>query len=522
MARLDRSHEVGENVGSSELRRMFCQVLLLFTGLLALPALAAKWDIVTDLSVEEMYTDNLRLAPNSTKESEWITQLRPSIAIRADGPGLRFMANYSPQLVYYAQSNADTKVFHDGAASLNAELIDQRLFVDAGARVSYANVSVQGPVTESNVNPTGNRARVETFFVSPVLVQNFGSAARAEARFTFSAANSNDPGSTQDSTANAVNLLLASGPAYRVLTGDISYFKQRIDYDDPLTSSVDSDVILANARQLIRPTVGLLVQGGYEEYDYGAAGLASDNGSRWAVGLDWLPSPRTRLAALAGRRFFGDAYQLDFRHRTRRTTLSASYTEDVTTTRSNYFAPTANTTAGYLDPLHCAQASDQVACKREVGSVISQRGLPITLGGPINSFTNRPLLEKRWLAAIAVEGVRNIVIANVFTLDRTPLPGAVFLPGPSTVEESSDEIGTSLAWNLRMSARDTWNLGAAYTRRKFPGREDDLTSVSMGLTRQFQPRFSGSLSYRRLQNDSNLSTSEYTENAVIGTVQIRF
>ena len=44
----------------------------------------------------------------------------------------------------------------------------------------------------------------------------------------------------------------------------------------------------------------------------------------------------------------------------------------------------------------------------------------------------------------------------------------------------------------------------------------------MGLTRQFQPRLSGSLNYRLQQNDSNFVGSDYTENAVFATLRMRF
>ncbi len=86
------------------------------------------------------------------------------------------------------------------------------------------------------------------------------------------------------------------------------------------------------------------------------------------------------------------------------------------------------------------------------------------------------------------------------------------------------QTGTSVLWNWRMTAQNAWNLGAAYSRNESPdtGRIDNLTYVGMGLTRQFQPRLSGSLNYRRQQNDSNQSASSYTENAVFATLQMKF
>ena len=81
-----------------------------------------------------------------------------------------------------------------------------------------------------------------------------------------------------------------------------------------------------------------------------------------------------------------------------------------------------------------------------------------------------------------------------------------------------------MLWNLRVTAQNLWNLRAGYTRNEFPGtgQIDNIAYVVMGLNRQFQPRLSGSLDYRRQQNDSNFVGSEYTENAVFATIQMRF
>jgi uncharacterized protein (PEP-CTERM system associated) len=67
-------------------------------------------------------------------------------------------------------------------------------------------------------------------------------------------------------------------------------------------------------------------------------------------------------------------------------------------------------------------------------------------------------------------------------------------------------------------------MGVAFSRDEFPdtGRTDDLTFFWMGLSRQIQPRVSGSLDYRRSQNDSNQSASNYAENSVTAVLQMRF
>jgi len=486
-------------------------------ALLASHAWPARWDIVPSLSVGETYTDNLSLTPDASKRSDWVTQVTPGISIAATGARLRFNASYAPEVTYYARGQKDDQVYQRLNATGNAELAKQLLFVDAGASVDQYNVSLQGPLTTSNVNTTGNRTTVGTVFASPYLRHNVGSDVQAEARFTYSVVNSDDQSSLLNSVADRINLQLASGPAYKLLTWGLAYRKENIDYESG--QDTDIEVITLNARRLITPTVGLLAQGGYEYYKSGV--IAPTEGPSWSAGLDWAPTPRTRFAATAGQRFFGDAYTFDFRHSTRLTTWSAGYNQNVTTTRSEFLIPATTSTAGYLDTLFSSRFPDPVARQKAVDEFIARTGLPPSLSAPINVFSTQLFLEKRWNASAGILGARNVLIANVFGLTSDGLAGDLVLP---TAPNTSIQTGTSLLWNWRMTARNAWNLAGSYSRNESPntGQIDNLTYVGMGLTRQFQPRLSGSLNYRRQQNDSNFSASDYTENAVLATLQMRF
>ena len=53
----------------------------------------------------------------------------------AAGTGLAFKAFYAPEVTYYAQNQADNQVFQRGNAFAVAELADNLLFIDAGAKV---------------------------------------------------------------------------------------------------------------------------------------------------------------------------------------------------------------------------------------------------------------------------------------------------------------------------------------------------------------------------------------------------
>jgi len=499
------------------------QISLLVAALFVLsafPAWPAKWDIVPTLSLEETYTDNLTLAPSGSERSDWVTQVIPEILITGAGTGLRFDLRYAPEITYYARGEADDKIYQRGQAFGRAELIDKLFFFDAGASVNQYNISVADSVATSNVNVTGNRATVGTFFASPYLLHDFGTIARAEARYVYSWTDSNDPTSSQDSTADSINLRLASGSAYRVLSGDLSYRKATVDYDSQ--PDFDSEITLANVRRLITPAVGLLGQVGYEDYKNGTQ---EADGSRWAVGFDWTPSPRTSLAATAGDRFFGGAYYADFRHRTRIANWSASYIQDVTTTRTEFFSPAIGSTSGYLNQLYSSRITDETARQTAVDSIMSQRGLSPNIGAPVNFFSAQPFLQKRLQVSAAGQGVRNIIVGNIFTESRRVVPGFA-QPGTGDLSVSSkiDQIGTSVLWNLEVSARDSWNLGAEFTRNKFSDtdRTDDRTTVGLGFIRKFQQRTFGSLIYRLRNNDSNQVGSSYTENSVEARLTLSF
>jgi len=357
--------------------------------------------------------------------------------------------------------------------------------------------------------------------VSPYLLRDFGSAVRAEARFTYSVANSDNTSFLSDSAANRVNLRLASGPAYKLLTWNLDYRRETINYES--LPDIGTEVTAANARRLITPTVGLLAKVGYE--NYGFPGIGSGlKGPTWSTGLDWTPTPRTRVAATAGERFYGKTYNIDFGHRTRLTTWSAGYSEDITSTRSEFFIPATTSTAGYLDTLFLTQFPDPVARRQAIEEFIARTGLAPSLSAPVNFFSNQLFLVKRSQASTSLLGVRNVLVANVFTETRKVFGLVTLGVGDFALSNTIRQIGTSFLWNWRVTARTAWNLGAVYTRREFPdiARADDLTEIRMGLSRQFPSRLSGSLNYRRRQNNSNQSAFSYTENAVFATLQKRF
>lgn len=480
------------------------------------------WEVLPTLGVEETYTDNVRLGPAGSARSDWVTEVRPGLGVSHNGARARFQARYAADLVYRAQEGS-TDVFHYLDATGNAELARQLLFIDGRASVTQQNISLLGPQAQSNVSNTANRATIRTLLVSPYLRHNFGYQAQGEARFTYSTVGVNGTGSTfANSEANRIDLRLTSGPAYKLLTWNLAYNKEHVDYTQ-INQSIDAEMISGSARRLVTPTLGLRATAGYEDNKYLTFGQAP-KGAFWSVGPEWTPSPRTRVAATAGRRYFGPTHSLDFSHRTRLTTWSAQYSEDITTARGQALIPTTGDTATALDALFLSRIPDPVARQAAVASFISQTGLPPSLNVPLNFLTTTPFLVKRWVASFGIIGARNTVLANVFKETREALSPSQLGAGDFGASSNTKQTGTSLLWTLRITPRTSSNATVGYARNELPGaaRQDDLTFIRLGLIRQLQPKVSGSLNFRRLQNASSQPAFDYKENALSVALNIRF
>ena len=311
--------------------------LPLSSALIVHPAVAAKWDIVPALGIQETYTDNLRLT-STAKQSDWATILTPGVAISGVGPRLRVNLAYSLQAISHTADGADSAINHNLFGTAAAELLEKLAYLDARASISQVNTSVLAPQAVSNVNITGNRTTAKTFLLSPYLLRTIGNDAQAEARYTYSAVDT-DNGALSRTDSNRLDLRLASGPSYKLYTWNIAAHKEKIT--GSRTADTEFASVAATARRLITYNLYLTSSVGYDENDYVSIGGTPNSGVSWTTGIDWTPTPRTHLAATLGKRYYGDSYSLDFSHRTRLTIWRARYSDEVTTTRSQLLVPSS-------------------------------------------------------------------------------------------------------------------------------------------------------------------------------------
>lgn len=499
--------------------------------LLSLQAGAVDWTIVPTLELKETFSDNVRLS-DANEESDFITQVNPGIAVTGLGPRLRFNTRYVMQNLFYAKEHGRNATNHQLNANGNVELLSDLLFLDAKAAIRQKNISSFGPQSADNTNITNNRTNVETYSFSPYLLHHFRDIADAELRYTHDAVSTSGSGSAvatgfSNSQSDRILMKLTSGDDFKILGWGLNYSKQRIDFDSGQT--VNQVSYGGNVFYRLTPQFKLLANGGYESNDY--LSITGDSaGSFWKAGFAWTPSVRTNIEAQAGRRYFGDSYSFKANHRSRRTAWNVSYSEGVTTTRSQFLIPATIDTAAFFDQLWTSVIPDPIVRQQVIEAFISQNGLPDSLADSVNFLTNRFFLQKRFQASVSITGARNTAVLSLFDLRReaqTAQSADSALLGPSDLSLNNDtkQQGIHALWTRKLSPRTNANLSLVLTKTHSltTGREDEEKTLRLGITKELRSNVKGGVELRRKDRDSNQDNgNEYTENAITASLRVSF
>jgi uncharacterized protein (PEP-CTERM system associated) len=508
-------------------RRSAAVVPAALAALLAVPGARAEWKFTPTLDLRETYTDNVALSREALARSRLVSELTPGFALLNQGPRLKLSANY--QLHYYAFDDNDVEgVRHAQSqlrASARATVIDDLLFLDTDGAIGQQAVSAFGPQANGNGYANTNRANVKTWRISPYLLHRFGASATASVRYSHDSVDAGRIG-FGDSTSDVLVMNLNSGRNFRRVGWGLQYSQQRLDDSVAPTSSVK--MLSANARYRIGEEFNLTASAGYDEYDYAANGDAP-RGRFWQGGIEWTPSSRTSLVAGAGKRYYGNTYNLQALHRSRRSVWSINYSDSVTTTRSQLLLPATIDTASMLDRLFTAQIADPVARAQAVEAYIRATGLPAALADSINYFSNRYILQKQFQASAAFNTARTTLILSAFDSRREGLSliqTDSLLTGPASARLNDDtsQRGGSALWNMRLSSRSAIN--ASWTNSRIESRSTGVSSKNaawrLAMTRQFSPKVRGAFEARRVSGTTADQVASYRENALSASLSLQF
>jgi hypothetical protein len=485
-----------------------CLSLCVVGCYLPLSSLAAEVTTSASVAPGITYTDNVCLS-NNNKRDAWVGMVTPSGSIKSVGRKARFSVNGSVQFNTLTDSQLKDNDCSGGSlgsreqfaprisANGSAILIDDWLKFNASGRANQNEVSPFIGGGGDSLDGNGNTNTYYRYTLNPVLSRRLKDFATYNLEYNY-----NDVINTQDavsdSTSDGWSTNLQSGSAFRISWNLFGNYRKVSYSDDDLFSiegvpdepREDSELKSAGLQLGYQINREWQVNGsaGYEWNDFQTVNDEDTDGQTWDLGVRWTPSARTSVDIGMGDRFFGKTPRLSISHTHKRNVFTASYNKTITfgrdiLTEGNDF----NQNIGNFSSLN--SQSPIIDERFTVGYTYAGRRARINFIGSHSDQTQEDNGLKSEFQNLAL--TFSPLISRTYTLSGTL--------GWNNSEPRS-EVGVP---NNQLS-----NNSEAWT-----------TSVSVG--RDLNQRMGVSLNYRYTDQQSDNSFSEYQENRVMLTLNIR-
>lgn len=483
---------------------------------------AVDWKIVPSIAVAETYTDNAFLDSANSARKGWISDITPGIRIEHIGKKSLLFLDYRLHNIYYSDAPHQNNTQNVLSSRTTLEAIDNWLFFDAQANISQQNRTAFG--SANTADGTGlsvrNTNRVETtaYQAAPYIRGKLSDVATYQLRFNRTNSRTNDialPNTNIEEWSGHFKSIPSSASIAWTIEGNLSNIQNQI-----IGHRQDNRAI-ASFLYSIDPQLILTVLGGRESTNYISAN--SQQSTISGFGIEWVPSPRTQIAAIKQRRFFGDSYIAIFSHRTPLTVWRFASNQDIVLLPNLLAASSPSSLSNLMFDLLASAIPDPAMRRDEVSKRLEKTGIPpnALLGGGF--LTARPSVNRAQEASAAIVGAINTLTLTFSKKTQRSLSAGNIDTDRrffDDIEQRSLNVALShkltpitnivfLASQLR-----TYGLVAMHPEAK-------QTFFSMFLTTPLGPQTSLSLGARHVKFISSVATS-YRENALVALLTIRF
>jgi uncharacterized protein (PEP-CTERM system associated) len=517
-----RRHVVSAN--SSFRRPARCAVGLAVVGALvpaadAQEAAGRSLRIVPYFTIEEEYTTNVGLS-STNPQSELITTLSPGISLNSNSGRLRGSLDYALSALIHVRDSSRNTLQNSLDANVSAELVEQRMFLDATAGISQQTISAYGTQSSGTGLVNDNTTEVYSLSISPSFRSRLGGFADFTANLTWSAqaASSTDLG---DNASLSASVGLSGGQG-RFGWG-LDAIASKSDYDNGRSDT--NDYLFGTLRFAPTSDLQLSVRAGNEGRDTpGGRRVSTDF---WGYGVNWQPSPRTSLALQSDERYFGRSHNFSFQHRMARSIVS--YTD----------SRGLNDGSGVGDPLYGGQSQplsnydlffaqfasiepDPVKRDQFVRAFLQAAGIDPNAAVNGGFLTSGQTVERRQDLSLALTGQRYTVTLSAFATDTEPAATVDIDTGALADVGRIRQQGYSLGLSHRLTPTSSIGLTGSLLRTLDEpsrlGNEERL--LELNWSAQIGYRTFASAGMRRTVFDS--PTVPYNESAIYGSIRWQF
>lgn len=475
----DIAHQGPAIVRFSRLYRQAVAISPAIFSLFCCSAVAAEknWSINPGITISETFSDNVAPGLAGVDQSEFITQINPQLLAELRGPRIQAKLDYRMQNIFYMR-NDESNTFHQYLARAGAEVLPEHFFIDVSASQIQRSISSDGLRFRKNYTITDNRTDQRTASIRPSWHQSIGSYAEVLLDYEHGIVRYDENVSgISDSSLDSASLAISSLSGERRLSWKISTQGQNIVYEDVAIDDVELRNTGLQLGYRILPGLRPLALVGYEDNDFGNRLTATDpTGLFWALGFSWQPNARTELEALAGDRFFGNTYRLNWRQRGRYLSTELTYSEEI---------------------------------NGEATSALEGVSLIDSPYGYSNSSIN--LTDDLYLSKTVRASAR-------FRKSRTLITITPYFEKREFENSAGDETagGITATWQRTFAPRTTLTLTlhGDKTDDGSGGDNETFTWSDLKLERRLGKQATASIEYSYTRSDSDDAQDTYTENAI--------
>lgn len=511
----------GHAGGSAALR-----VSLLVAGLLPFTLAQAQNAPALRLSpyasAELTLTDNYN-ASGAGGAADAVTRLTAGVVARGRTGRIVGFLDYNLTAALYANHGSNSKFENQLTANLEAEWYERQGFLTAGASISQVARSAFGAQPTEGGLRSANSTESRSVRIAPRWQGQVAGLASVNLQAAVSATNANNSTAGDGHSTVLSGRLAALNPAR--ITWALDGARETSDYS--LTRSTLSTrgygSVFATLSDL---DLRLNARLGRERSNYSS--ITPTEMTTWGMGLEWRPSPRTKLSAQLEERSFGTTHSVTFEYRTPRTVWQLSESRGIST---------GATTLGIgqrglaFDLFFAQFASIEPDFGRRadlVDAYLKTSGLAPNSIVATTFLRSATTIDDRQELSVAWRGPRFTAAMNVARSVAERLDRA--LTGQDDLDQASRIRQTS--WTLALSHRLTSDMtaGLSLTAQRsagdvlagslLPAQRSSQQGLVLRLGGQFSAQDSWGLAFRHTRFDNN--QQPYSANALVATYGVRF
>jgi uncharacterized protein (PEP-CTERM system associated) len=479
------------------------------------PAAVRNWSLEPSVTVRTTATDNSRLS--TAKKKELFLEVSPQVAFRTTSPRLRLDSTLGLDQVAYLKDSFPDRIDPRASLNLNSTLIDNFLFLDAGAQVDRRAPTPFG-VQSRTVDP-GQRVRTKVFRFSPYVLwrSQDGLSASLRSDNDWSRRSSPDVASADKVYSQNTRAVLTKEP--QPFGAGLELRDQSLRYNNE-SSVLHLQNALVSLGYAFDPQFVLYALAGQERNSFAPTpGLpvTSETDSDYGLRLRWTPLERSVLTAEARQRFFGTSYAVQWNHRSPFLGLQIAATKEPNTQPET--VRLAGDLIGQFDAIFRARGFNASQRQSLVRSTLNEYALPDNLNEPTNVYLSRAQLATAFTAELTLLGRRTVTAFSVYRRKLEQLTRNGVAPAPFAGLGDVDQRGVQALLTFRLTPILSLEGGYRFDRSQGLGLDTRQTKENLftvGSRFALSPRTGVALGLQHLSLNSSGSATVKANSATLG------